>query len=661
MNAIAQQFADIGEYVGAALFAEPERSLFYRKALGLRRLYENCDLPEYTGKPLYPSGKIAYGSHFFPNNNRGLSVDLNRLRDVCPEGAEAYEREFFAFTSSLPPEHVVGGNMYTHTIPNYHRILVEGLDAYLPRIEKIADRDMREGLLHLVAGIRAFAARCADRLAQSGAPERLVSALRRVPMQPARDVFEAAECWNFVMYLDRCDNLGCLEKGLLPYWKGEDIVPLLENLYENLDVNVGWSMALHPPYSPLTLQCLRAAKGHRRPMIELFVDENTPEEVWETAFDTVRSGSGQPAFYNPHVLLRGLKERFPVIREEDIPFFCGGGCTEAMFDGCSNVGSHDAGINLLLILENTLKTKLTSVADFESFYAAFMADTAEVTDTVTREIANSQERRAKLNPVPMRTLLVDDCIDREIEYNAGGARYSWSQISFAGLINVIDGLLTVRELVFRQKKYTAAEVLEKLSANDADFLRECRLLPVSYGHGSAEADAFAHRLSADVFALLDGKKPWMGEGFLASSVLFSAAAQGGADIGATPDGRAAGAPLADSVAPILGKDTAGPTAMLKSVTSLDIPHALGVPVLNFNIEPTFRNDILKSLILSYMEMKGIHFQISCVSREMLEEAYKNPDLHRNLIVRVGGYSEYFCNLTDELKRAVIARTIQKGV
>ena len=62
-----------------------------------------------------------------------------------------------------------------------------------------------------------------------------------------------------------------------------------------------------------------------------------------------------------------------------------------------------------------------------------------------------------------------------------------------------------------------------------------------------------------------------------------------------------------------------------------------------------------------MEMGGIHFQISCVSREMLEEAYRDPDLHRNIIVRVGGYSEYFRNLTDEQKRAVIARTIQKGV
>ena len=109
MKTIAERFADIGEYVGVALFEDEERSLFYRKALALRRLYEGCDLPEYTGKPLYPSGKISYGSHFFPNNNRGLSVDLDKLRAVCPEGAEAYERVFFRFTSSLPPEHVVGG------------------------------------------------------------------------------------------------------------------------------------------------------------------------------------------------------------------------------------------------------------------------------------------------------------------------------------------------------------------------------------------------------------------------------------------------------------------------------------------------------------------------------------------------------------------------
>lgn len=74
-------------------------------------------------------------------------------------------------------------------------------------------------------------------------------------------------------------NLGCVAKELYPFYNGEDIVDLLENLYDNLDSNNGYSMALHTDYNELTVQCLKAAKGKRRPMIELFVDKNTPDEI----------------------------------------------------------------------------------------------------------------------------------------------------------------------------------------------------------------------------------------------------------------------------------------------------------------------------------------------------------------------------------------------
>jgi formate C-acetyltransferase len=84
-------------------------------------------------------------------------------------------------------------------------------------------------------------------------------------------------------------------------------------------------------------------------------------------------------------------------------------------------------------------------------------------------------------------------------------------------------------------------------------------------------------------------------------------------------------------------------------------------VLNFNINPDFGNRILKALILGYMKQGGIQMQITCISREMLDEAYRNPEEHKNLVVRVGGYSEYFYKLSDELKRMVINRTIQNGV
>jgi len=375
----------------------------------------------------------------------------------------------------------------------------------------------------------------------------------------------------------------------------------------------------------------------------------------------VRTTGGQPAFYNPDGLLGGLRRRIPVIREEDIGKFCGGGCTEAMIAGLSNVGSLDAGMNLLLILERCIHGELADCADFEEFYGRYIAAVRRDVEMVTEQISRSQRERAVCNPLPMRTLLIDDCIDRGVEYNNGGARYQWSIISFAGLVNVIDSLLVIRELVFDRGLYTREELLEKLKAQDEEFLRQARACPVCHGCDNGEANAFAGRLSADIFSMLDGKKPHFGEAFLPASILFKAQATAGRRVGCTPDGRAAGAPLADSLGAIFGRDTRGPTALLNSVAALDLKRALGVPVMNFNVEPSFHDAVLRALILGYMKQGGIQLQISCVSRELLEEAYRQPELHKNLVVRVGGYSEYFYRLSDELKRMVIERTIQKGV
>lgn len=129
------------------------------------------------------------------------------------------------------------------------------------------------------------------------------------------------------------------------------------------------------------------------------------------------------------------------------------------------------------------------------------------------------------------------------------------------------------------------------------------------------------------------------------------------NIGATPDGRKKGEPLCDSLAAIFEKDTKGPTALLKSVTSLSLDKALGTPVLNFNINTGFDDEVLKSLILGYMELGGVQMQITCASKEVLKEAYENPDLHKNLIVRVGGYSDYFHRLDDKTKKMIVDRSI----
>jgi formate C-acetyltransferase len=660
MDMTTEQLIQKGEYIAAGLCEEPERGTFYRRALGLRRFYENCELAEYNGYPLYPSGTIKYDTSIVPDYMSGMGGNFSRLSTVDPDIAQKIKAEFYAYTPSIPKEHTVAGNMSTHSMPHYERILREGFLSYVPRIKLIEDKDMREGLLHLIEGIRCYVSRCVEYLKSVNADATLIAAIEKVPLYPAENVYEAIVAWNFVMYLDRCDNLGCVAKGLSPYYKGENIIPWLENLYDNLDKNNGYSMSLDSECPELTVKCLTAAMGKRRPMIELFVDDDTPEEIWEAAFKLLRSGGGQPAFYNAE-FLDGLKKRFPSIKDEDLNRFCGGGCTESMLAGLSNVGSLDAGINLLLILEKKIYSYLPLADSFNEFYEDYIKEVGTVVDIVKREINNSRIKRAKYNPHPMRTLLIDDCIDKGKEFNGGGARYGWSIINFAGMTNVIDSLLTIKQLVFDDKKYTASQLAELLRNNDKSFLKEVIGQQKSFGKDIEEVNLFAHKFSERIFSMTDEGDLIYGEGFLSSSIQFMSQADAGKNIGATPDGRSAGEPLADSLAAIFGKDTKGPTALLNSVTSLNLKGALGVPVVNFNIMQNFSNEILKALILGYIKNGGIQLQITYASKEELLDAYEHPERHGNLIVRVGGYSEYFNRLSDELKKMIINRTIQNGI
>lgn len=658
MNTV-QRFNLIGEPCAAGLYEEPGRSLFYRKALGLRRYYEALQPPEYAGKLLYPSGGVRSGFAVGPSYLFGFGVDTEALRAKDQELCDLLmnRSDFFSYQSSVPVEHTVAGNMYTHSMPHYERILMEGFNSYIPRIGKIQDADMREGLLHLLEGIRSYALRCADYLQSQGAPDRLVSAVRHTPFEPARDIFEAVQGWNFIYYLDGCDNPGSLASGLMPFWRGEDITDLLDCLFENVDITGGYSMSIGLEHNPLTVQCLRALRGKRRPMIELFVDETTPDDVWDEAIRSVLSGCGQPAFYNRADYPKTLMARIPSLTHEDAMKFCGGGCTEGMIAGLSNVGSLDAGINLLLIFEQVMQECLPGCKTFDEFYALLMERTHEVIRQVAHEIAASQERRAQTVPLPMRTLLVDDCIDKGLDYNNGGARYMWSVVNFAGIVNVVDSLLVIRDMVFGSGKISADEMLRLLSSGDEAFLRACRQHPHRSGINDPEANQLAYEYSHAVFSMLTAEKTFFGDGFLPSSIQFNSYAAAGASIGATPCGRHAGEALADSLSAIFGKDTEGPTSMLASVCALDLAGAPGIPVVNLTIRPDTSPDILRSLILGYMKLGGVQLQITCISRELLEAAYKSPEDHKNIIVRVGGYSEYYYRLGEDLRRKILERTL----
>ncbi len=188
---IYEKFAEIGEYAAAGAFENENKSLFCRKALGLRRYYENCKLYEYSGKPLYPSGVKSDDMIIKPHYLNGLDIDWGKVTDSNRNLIQRYADDFFRYTSKVPAEHVVAGNMWCHSMPNYGRIIREGFNSYAERIKKITDDDLREGLLHIYEGIKCYVERCVNYLEEVNADTKIINALKKVPLEKADNIYEA--------------------------------------------------------------------------------------------------------------------------------------------------------------------------------------------------------------------------------------------------------------------------------------------------------------------------------------------------------------------------------------------------------------------------------------------------------------------------------------
>lgn len=652
-NEVYTFFIDRREYYGAGYYEEPYKSPFERFSRALRRYFENYSLPEYKGEPLYPCGGKWQTALVNPDFSFTVAVNWNRLAEQSQEVRNVLGNDFNLYTSRVTPVHTVGGNMYTHSYPNFKRIVYEGFDSYEKRIEKISDSEIRNGLLDLMVGIRCFHSRILQVLKDAGAVEsELYKALKKVPFSPAETLYEALVCWNFVYYLDGCDDIGRMDADLIPLYKGEDMTEVFRCFFKNVDVNNGWSGTLGPDYNPLTVQCLKACKGIRRPSLELRVKPDMPKEVWDAAIEAIHAGGGSPSLYNEEGYQQALAHLFPDIPAEDRIHCAGGGCTETMLAGMSNVGSLDAGINTALIFWNVMRRSLISSACFDDFYSAFIDEYSHQAKNVMDSISESQRIRAKFNPQPIRTLLVDDCIDRGKDFNNGGARYYWSVVNLSGMINVIDSMLAIKHLVFDTKNMTAEELLKRLDSGE----RIRNSVVPHHGADSDEANEMAARLSSDLCAVFEEKTPYMGGKFLPSSIQFTTYLGAGIGVGATPDGRLAGEPLCDSIGAINGNDIKGVTALLNSAASLCQSKMAGTPVLNLKLNSSTLPTTLPALVQGYFEQGGMQMQITCVSKEELLDAEKHPEKYPNLIVRIGGYSEYFSRLTPEHRRSVIERT-----
>ncbi len=660
MQDIVSHLLEIGEPMAAGFLEYPDGPLPLTYCRAYRRYYENCAIVYRAGAPLFPCGNTSKGAYPWmrteldcdepcvaPQYAHQYAVQWEFLEKKSPRAAECF-REF------AKKFHYAGD--WNHSMLNYKRILAEGIDRYEERLLVKPESDFRNALLDLIVGLRAYHARALKALPDMGAPAELVRALERVPFSPATNAYEAIVALNFVLSLDGWDNVGRLDSILEPYHRGEDLRPYLRCLMENIEENDTWSITLGPDYSEVTYQALEASRGLARPLTQLRVTKDMPQRLWELAASRLLESGGQPAFYNEDAIQERLMGRISHLTRQDALEFAGGGCTETAFAGLTYSGGTDTNINVLHIFEAYMHAQLSKAKDFTQFYEDFMTLLHQKQDEQTAGINNYYNERAAHCFAPIRSLFIDDCIDNEKGWFQGGARYTFSIHSDSGIPNTVDSLLAIRDLVFEKKRYTPEEFLALLRAEDPNFFEELKSCP-AYGVGEERSDALAEDLTRRFYEHYLQAKLDLGIGFFPTAHQFRRHIGLGKCVGATPDGRRAGTPEADSLAAVNGKAIKGPTVMLASAARFIQKDIYGMAVTNLSITKKYTPEIIRALVEGYFALGGTQLQITVTDKQTLLDARKDPEAHRDLIVRVGGYSEYFHKLAAEIQDAVIARTI----
>ena len=266
-------------------------------------------------------------------------------------------------------------------------------------------------------------------------------------------------------------------------------------------------------------------------------------------------------------------------------------------------------------------------------------------------------------PAPFLSVMIDDCVANGRDYNAGGARYNNTFIQAVGIGTISDSLAAIRRLVYEEGELSLADLVTALDADfeDQEELRQ-RLVSrmPKYGNDDDSADDLMMRVFETAFKAIDGRPNGKGGAYRLEMLPTTSHVYFGSVCCASADGRQSGRPLSEGISPVQGADRNGPTAVLRSAGKMDHVKTGGT-LLNMKFTPSLLADEsgidrVADLVRTYFKMDGHHVQFNVVSADTLRTAQADPDAHRDLIVRVAGYSDYFCDLSIELQEEIIERT-----
>lgn len=433
--------------------------------------------------------------------------------------------------------------------------------------------------------------------------------------------------------------------------------------------------------SYLILDVIRQVRVNT-PHISVRYHEGIPEDFMIKALETCRDhGGGIPAFFNDKMAILSFVSTWGCSLYEARQYGIGG-CTSKrpaysrVFPGYYNALSLAKCFELALHNGKDPKTGKQlgpatgdprNFTAFEDLYEAFKKQYAAAVDIDLQSQDIGMKVLSQWRQIPFQSALINGCIENGRDILADGARLNSGKGSILvhGHQNPANSLAAVKKLVFEDRAITMNDLMDALACNfeGKEDIQRVLLAAPKYGND----DDYVDEIMKDIFAwteaiLTEHANPWGGKYHIHRDGLSIHYPTGKA-IGALPDGRKAGVPLADgSLSPMQGTDTKGPTAVLNSAAKIDIVGSAST-ILNQKLHPSMvqtREGIRKllALIKTYFDRYGYHIQFNIINPETLLDAKKHPERYRDLVVRVAGYSAYFVELTPEVQDEIIARTTQ---
>lgn len=611
--------------------------------------------------------------------------------------------------------HEINWKIANHTNLNYRRLVERGYGDILKEIngrlekeeneeKKIFYESVRIAVEAVIHYIRKYARAVRDEAERTESLMRknelleLADIMKKISTEKPDTFYEALDLVWMTQLIGNLEggsalSLGRFDQYMYPFYKRdtengiltqERAFELICSLYlkmnepkmrtvQSLSVG-GLSYGGEDGANELTKICLEAMSLLTVPYPNMSVrlnPEKSPQWLYEETIRTVKAGCGQPLILNDAVWIPNLISLG--IPEEAARNYYNMGCTEIMLEGKECNWLTAGMLSLPEILADQIRTAVQNkkqYADFDEFFREYLQELcAEIDESGKNGMRFLKEER-KGSQDPFASALIDGCLEKGKDYFQGGTELgSPIAIMAQGLGTASDSLSVIKKYVFEK----GAVTLEKLQeAMDADFegyellKRKLDKAPL-FGND----DDYVDEIAAAVFDTYSSRTREQNRiyklenaRFVNNVFSYNLHVELGELTPATPNGRKKGEAISDCAGPSQGKDSNGPTALLNSVLKLGKNDITGAFALNMKISPSLVKDeegtaSVVKLLQTYIREKGAEIQFNYVDATALQEAQKEPEKHRDLVVRIAGYCEYFVNLDYKLQNEIIERTLQE--